>query len=173
METKRFQSEYSKNSITYCPAYEAGRIGIIFFSILGTLALATSVWTLLDNPSRETRLGILAVLPIIVIALCATLRYIYRAMQIKFVVSDKGIARFKNDTVLEIQIRWEDVTAIYFEQELWHGRKSCRIVLNEALHPGLHEKDGCVFILPVYSVDEQKLQKFIPDYLWRNHPWRS
>lgn len=170
---KRIQSEYSENGITYWPSYEAGRIGLIFFSVLGTLFIATSILALLDNPSRETRSGILIALPIVVIALCATLRFVYRAMQIKFVVSDAGIAYFENTAVPKTQISWEDVTGIYFEQELWHGRKSCKIILNEALYPAHLTKDGCVFILPVYSVDTQILLKFIPNHLWKNHPWYS
>ncbi len=52
---KRFRTQYSENSITYWPSYEAGVIGIIFLVVLGTLFVTTAIWTLLDNPSKKDR----------------------------------------------------------------------------------------------------------------------
>lgn len=167
---KRFQAEYSENSITYWPAYEAGKIGIIFFVVIGTLFIATSIWTLLDNPSRKTYLGILVAFPLVVVALCSVFSLILRTMHTKIVVSKEGIGYFKSNVAIEKQISWKEVSAIYFSQDLWYGNKSCRIVFNKSLSPKLHEKDICDFVLPVSSVDEQKLLQLIPNHLWKNNP---
>ena len=137
---KRFQAEYSENSITYWPAYEAGKIGIIFFVVIGTLFIATSIWTLLDNPSRKTYLGILVAFPLVVVALCSVFSLILRTMHTKIVVSKEGIGYFKSNVAIEKQISWKEVSAIYFSQDLWYGNKSCRIVFNKSLSPKLHER---------------------------------
>ncbi len=168
---KKFQTEYSENRITYWPSYEGGRIGIILFFVVGTLFIATSIWTLSDNPSRETRLEIQVALPIVVVALCAVFCFILRTMHTKIVVSNAGIEYFKNNDATEKRINWEDVSAVYFSQELWYGRKSCRIFLHKTLTQKPYEKDKCDFVLPVCSVDEQKLLQLIPDNLWKNNPW--
>lgn len=170
---KRFQAEYSENSITYWPAYEAGRIGIIALIVLGTLFVITTIWTLLDDPSRETRLETLVALPIVVFALCVVLRYTYRTMYKKIVISNTGIVCFRNNVAVEKQVAWKDVEAVYFCQELWYGRKSCRIFFKKISSQRIHENDKCDFVLPIYSVDEQKLLQFIPKCLWANNPWYS
>ena len=46
---KKIQAEYFENSITYWPTYEVRIIALI---VLGTLFIATSIWVLLDNPSK-------------------------------------------------------------------------------------------------------------------------
>lgn len=168
---KRFQTEYSENSITYWPVYEAGRTGILFFIVLGTLFVATSIWVLLDNPSRGTRLGTLAALSIVAVALYAIIRLISRVMDTKIIVSTKGIVCFKGDASIEEQISWENVSAVYFAQDSWYGRKSCRIHLKKASSSELHINDPCDFVLPVSSVDEKKLLQFVPSHLWKNDPW--
>ena len=173
MDMKQFQTKYSKDSITYWPSYEVGRIGIIFFLLLGILFIATSIWTLLDNTSRETRLELQVALPIVVVALCAMLRFVYRTMHTRIVVSNTGIEYFKNDNVAEKQISWGDVAAVYFIQEPWYGRKTCRIFLNNGASQNSCEMDKCDFVLPVNSVDERKLLQLIPDYLWKNNPWEN
>lgn len=168
---KRFQTEYSENSITYWPAYEAGKIGIVFLIVLGTLFIATAIWTLLDNPSRETQLETQVALPIVVFVLCVVLRYAYRTMHKKIVVSNAGITYFKNNVAAEKQIGWKDIEAVYFSQELWYGRKSCRIFFKKITSQRPWEKDKCDFVLPVHSGDEQKLLQLIPNHLWKNNPW--
>ena len=85
---KRFPTEYSEKSITYWPAYEAGKIGIIFLVVLGTLFVTTAIWTLIDNPSRETQLETQVALPIVVFVLYVMLRYTYRTMHKKIVISN-------------------------------------------------------------------------------------
>lgn len=171
MDTKRFQIDYSENSITYWPAYDAGKIGFIYFVVLGLIFIATSIWILLDNPSSETRLEIQMAFPIVVLALCVVFGFIYRAMHVKIVVSDTGIEYFKNNVLAEIQISWEDISAVYFRQDLWYGRKSCEIFLKKTTSERPSEKGKCDFKIPVHSVDEQKLLQFIPRYLWKNNPW--
>ena len=168
---KRFQTEYSENSITYWPAYEAGKIGIIFLVVLGTLFVTTAIWTLIDNPSRETQLETQVALPIVVFVLCVMLRYTYRTMHKKIVISNTGIAYFKNNVAAEQQIEWKDVEAVYFCQDPWYGRKSCRIFFSKTSSPKIHKKDACDFVLPVASVDEQKLLQLIPNHLRKNNPW--
>ena len=111
---KRFQTEYSENSITYWPSYEAGKIGIISLIVLGTLFVTTAIWTLLDNPSRETRLETQVALPIVFLVLCVVLRYTYRTMHKKIVISNTGIVYFRNNVAVEKQIEWEDVESVYF-----------------------------------------------------------
>ena len=170
---KRFQTEYSENSITYWPFYEAGKIGIISLVVLGTLFVTTAIWTLLDNPSRETRLETQVALPIVALVLCVVLRYIYRTMHKKIVISNTGIVYFRNNVAVEKQIGWEDIEAVYFSQELWYGRKSCRIFFKKASSQRPREIDKCDFVLPVYYVDEQKLLQLIPKCLWANNPWYS
>lgn len=168
---KRLQTEYSKNSITYWPAYEAGKIGIISLVVLGTLFVTTTIWTLLDNPSRETQLEVQVALPLVVFAFCVAIRYAYRVMHKKIVISNAGIASFKNNGEAEKQIVWKDIEAVYFSQELWYGRKTCRIFFKKITPQSPHEKDKCDFAFPVHSVDEQKLLQLIPKYLWKNDPW--
>ena len=170
---KRFQTEYSENSITYWPAYEAGKIGMIFLVVLGTLFIATSIWALLDNPSRKTSLEILVAFPLVVVALCSAFSFVFRTMHTKIVVSKEGIGCFKSIVAVEKQISWKEVSAVYFSQDPWYGRKSCRIYFYKSLSPKLHEKDTCDFVLPVASVDEQKLLQLIPNHLWKNNPWYS
>ena len=170
---KRFQTEYSENSITYWPFYEAGKIGIISLVVLGTLFVTTAIWTLLDNPSRETRLETQVALPIVVLVLCVVLRYIYRTMHKKIVISNTGIVYFRNNVAVEKQIGWKDIEAVYFSQDLWYGRKSCRIFFKKQSSQIPREIDKCDFALPVNSVDEQKLLQLIPRYLWKNNPWCS
>lgn len=170
---KRFQTEYSENSITYWPAYEAGKIGIIFLSVLGTLFIATAIWILFDNPSRETQLETQVALPIVVFVLCIVLRYTYRTMHTKIVISKAGIAYFKNNVAIEKRINWEEVSAVYFSQDPWYGRKSCRIFFKKISSQRPRELDKCDFVLPVYSVNEQKLLQLIPKSLWINNPWYS
>lgn len=173
MDMKKFQTEYSENSITYSPAYEAGRVGTIMVLVLGSLFIATSIWTLLDNPSGETHLEIQVALPVVMVILCFILGFIFRTMRTKIIVSNKGIECFKNNVVAEKQIIWENVSAVYFCQELWYGRKSCKIFFKNTTHSEPNKKDKCDFVLPVCSVDEQKLLQFIPVHLWENKPWYS
>ena len=170
---KRFQTEYSENRITYWPAYEAGKIGIISLIVLGTLFITTAIWTLFDNPSRETRLETQVTIPIVVFVLCVLLRYTYRTMHIRIVISNTGIEYFKNNVAAEKQIAWENVESVYFSQELWYGRKSCGIFFKRTASQRPSEKDRCDFVLPVHSVDEQKLLQLIPKCLWANNPWYS
>lgn len=169
----RFQTEYSENSITYWPSYEAGKIGIIFLIVLGTLFVTTAIWTLLDNPSRETQLETWVALPIVVFVLCVVFRYTYRTMNKKIVISNTGIVYFRNNVTVEIQIGWNDIDAVYFSQELWYGRRSCSIFLKKISSQSPCENDKCDLVLPVYSVDEQKLLQLIPKCLWANNPWYS
>ena len=170
---KRFKPEYSENSITYWPSYESGKIGIIFFVALGALFVATAIWILIDDPSSETQLETLVALPIVVFALCVVLRYTYRTMHKKIVILNTGLVYFENNVAVEKQIAWKDVEAVYFCQDLWYGRKSCRIFLKKMSSQGPHENDKCDFVLPVYSVDEQKLLLLIPKCVWANNPWYS
>ena len=169
---KRFQTEYSENSITYWPFYEAGKIGIISLVVLGTLFVTTAIWPLLDNPSRETRLETQVALPIVVLVLCVVLRYIYRTMHKKIVISNTGIVYFRNNVAVEKQIEWEDVESVYFAQDSWYGRKSFRIFLKKISFQSPRKIDKCDFVIPVNSVDEQKLLQLIPKGLWANNPWR-
>lgn len=173
MALKRFRTEYYENSITYWPNYEIGKIGIISLIVIGTLFITTAIWTLLDNPSRETRLETQAALPIVVFVLYAVLRYTYRTMHKKIVISNTGIVYSQNNVKADKQIGWNDIEAVYFSQELWYGRKTCRIFFKKTTSQMLHEKDKCDFVLPVYSVEEQKLLTLIPKYLWANNPWYS
>ncbi len=165
---KRLQAEYSENSITYWPAYEAGRVGIIALIVIGALFVITAIWTLLDDPSKETCIETLVALPIVVLALCVVLRYTYRIMHKKIVVSNKGIVCFRNNVAIEEQVSWEDVEAVYFCQELWYGRKSCRIFLKKPSSHPLKKGGNCDFVLPIVSVEENKLFQFIPNNLWKN-----
>ena len=170
---KRFQTEYSENSITYWPAYEAGKIGIIAFIVLGSLFVTTAIWALVNDPSRETRLETLVALPIVVLALCVALRYTYRIMYKKIVISNTGIACFRNNVAVEKQFAWKDVEAVYFCQDPWYGKKSCRIYFKKISAPRIHKNDKCDFVLPIYSVDEENLLLLIPKCLWANNPWYS
>ena len=91
-------------------------------------------------------------------------------MYTKIVVSTEGIVLFKNNVAIEKQISWCEVSAVYFSQDPWYGRKLCRIFFNKEQSHELREKDKCDFVLPISSVDEQKLQQLIPNYLWENNP---
>ena len=173
MIIKRFQAEYSENSITYWPIYEAGKIGIIYLTVLGILFVTTSIWILLDNPSRQTCLETQIALPIGVLALCILLGYIYRTMYKKIVVSNEGIICYKNNDRVEKHILWEDVELVYFRQDSWYGRKSCKIFLKNTSFKSPRETQKCDFAFPVNSVDEHKLLQLVPDCLWANHPWRD
>jgi hypothetical protein len=73
---KKFQAEYSENSITYWPTYEAGKVGIIALIVLGTLFIVTSIWALLDNPSKTTALEIVVAFPLVVFVLYLATRYL-------------------------------------------------------------------------------------------------
>ena len=168
---KRLRTQYSENSITYWPSYEAGVIGIIFLVVLGTLFVTTAIWTLLDNPSRDALLETLVALPIVVLVLYAALRYTNRTMYKRIVVSTTGIVYFRNNIAVEKQISWDDIEAVYFNQELWYGRKSCRIYFKKISSQGVCENDKCDFVLPVHAVDEQKFLQLIPKHLWANTPW--
>ena len=170
---KYFQTEYSENSITYWPAYEAGKNGMIFFIVLGSLFITASIWVLLDNPSKNTYLEILVALPLVVFALCAVCSYIFRIMRTKIVVSREGIGYFENNHAKKRQINWKEVSAVYFSQDPWYGRKSCRIFFITASSLKPSENGPCNFVLPVASVDKQKLLQLIPNYLWKNNPWQS
>ena len=167
---KRFQAEYSENSITYWPIYEAGKIGRIFLVVLGTLFITTFIMILLDNPSSATFWGSLVIFPLVVAALYYAFCYISRTMYTKIVVSTEGIVFFKNNNALEKQICWSEVLAVYFSQDPWYGRTSCRIFFNKDQPQEPSVKDKCDFVLPVSSVDEQKLLQVIPKYLWKNNP---
>jgi len=167
---KRFQAEYSENSITYWPIYEAGKIGKIFLFMLGALLIATFILILLNNPSSATFWGIMVILPLVVAALYYALSYISRTMYTKIVVSTEGIVFFKNNNAIEQQRCRGEVSAVYFSQDPWYGRKTCRIFFKkEQVHEPC-EKDRPNFVLPISSVDEQKLQKLIPNDLWGNNP---
>ncbi len=166
---KRFKTEYSEKSITYWPTYEAGKIGIVFSSIIGTIFVATAIWTLLDNPSHGTQVITSVAIPVVVLVLCVVLRYLYRTVHIKIVVSDIGITYFKNN-IPEEKFEWNDIDAIYFYRDPWYGRKSCRILLKKGSSPKRNKKNACDFVLPVYSVDEQKLLQLIPHHLQKNDP---
>ena len=168
---KRFQSEYSENRVTYWPYYEVGKIGIISLIVLGTLFVTTAIWTLLDNPSREMRLETQVALLIVFLVLCVVLRYTYRTMHKKIVVSTQGIVWFRNNVAIEKHVGWNDIEAIYFRQELWYGRRSCRIFLKKISPQSQHENDKGYLTLPVSSVDEKKLLQLIPKCLWANNPW--
>ena len=167
---KRFQAEYSETSITYWPIYEAGKIGRIFLVALGTLFVTTSILILLDNPSTGTFWGILVIFPLVVAALYYAFSYISRTMYTKIVVSTEGIVFFKNNIAIEKQISWDEVSAVYFSQDPWYGKKSCRIFFNKEQPHEPREKYQCDFALTISSVDEQKLQQLIPNYLWKNNP---
>ena len=167
---KRFQAESSENSITYWPFYEAGKIGRIFLVVLGTLFITTFILILLDNPSSTTFWGTLVIFPLVVAALYYAFSYISRTMYTKIVVSTAGIVFFKNNNAIEKQICWGEVSAVYFSQDPWYGRKSCRIFFNKEQPHDPSEKDKCDFALPISSVDEQKLQQLIPNYLWKKNP---
>lgn len=169
---KRFQTEYSESSVAYRPFYEAGKIGIISLVVLDALFIATAVWTLVDNPSREMCLVIPIVILIAVCVLCIVFRYIYRAMHEKIIVSNTGIVYFRNNVAVEKQIEWEDVESVYFAQDSWYGRKSFRIFLKKISFQSPRKIDKCDFVIPVNSVDEQKLLQLIPKGLWANNPWR-
>ena len=93
---KKFQAEYSENSITYWPTYEAGKVGIIALIVLGTLFIVTSIWALLDNPSKTTALEIVVAFPLVVFVLYLTTRYLSQMMYSKIVVSAEGIVYFKD-----------------------------------------------------------------------------
>ena len=127
---KRFQAEYSENSITYWPIYEAGIIGRIFLVVLGTLFITTFIMILLDNPSSATFWGILVIFPLVIAALYYAFSYISRTMYTKIVVSTEGIVFFKNNDAIEKQICWSEVSAVYFSLDPWYGRTSCRLVFN-------------------------------------------
>ena len=106
---KRFQAKYTENSITYWPTYEVGKIGIIFFVILGSLFVALALWVLLDNSSKKTFLQFLIALPLAVVALYVVISFMFRIMHAKIVVSTEGILYFKYDGLIEKQISWENV----------------------------------------------------------------
>lgn len=167
---KKFQAEYSENSITYWPTYEAGKIGIIALMVLGTLFIATSIWVLLDNPSKETALETVVAFPLVVLVLYFATRYLTRMMYSKIVVSTEGIVCFKGSVASKKQISWSEVSAVYFHQDPWYGRQSCRIFFKKDQFQESCEKDRPDFVLPISSVDEQKLQQLIPAYLWNNNP---
>ena len=167
---KNGKTRYSKNSITYWPSYEGGKIILIYFGALGILFIATLIWLMLENPSEEALLEVKIVLPIIVVAICALFSFVYRVMQTKITVSDVGIEYFKNDDNVEKVIPWEDISAIYFKQEqLSYGRKTCRVFLKNSTCLNKSHND-CDFVLPVYGVDINRLLELIPKHLWKNNP---
>ena len=165
---KRGQAIYSEGKITYWPAYEAGKIGLIFLGGTGALFTATSLWILLDDPSRGTQRTILVLFPLIFVALYVAICFVLRAMRTKIVISKEGIEYFKNMDTIDKQIDWKDVGAVSFTQELWYGRKACQIFLSKAKAQSSRKKDECDFLLPVQSVDEQTLLQLIPEHLWKN-----
>ena len=167
---KRFQAEYTENSITYWPTYEAGKVGIIALIVLGTLFIATSIWVLLDNPSKTTALEIVVAFPLVVFVLYLTTRYLSQMMYSKIVVSAEGIVYFKDSVASKKQISWSEVLGVYFHQDPWYGRKTCRIFFKKEQAHEPREKDRPNFVLPISSVDEQKLQQLIPNDLWGNNP---
>ena len=169
---EKIETEYSDTRIIYWPSYEAGKIGIVFFSVLGAMFIAISLWTLLDNITIGTQLEIIVAIPVVVIAWWISCKFILRKMYVKIVVSNTGIVYSNNYTKEEKQISWGEISAVYFSQEHWHGRKSCRIYLKKAAPQPPREKESCDFVLPVASVDEKKFLQFIPNYLWTNDPWR-
>ena len=170
---KQNRIEYSNNRIVYWPFYEAATVGVIYLLVIGALFIAASIWMLLDNPSSETNLGIQLIFLLGVVALCTTFRFVSRRMHTRIIISNEGI-RYKNGNFqVEKQIRWDDVSLVYFCQEHWYGTKACKIFYKTTLSYEHHKKYKCDFLLPVYDVDEQKLLRFIPNYLWGNKPWHS
>ena len=109
---KRGQAIYSEGKITYWPAYEAGKIGLIFLGGTGALFTATSLWILLDDPSRGTQRTILVLFPLIFVALYVAICFVLRAMRTKIVISKEGIEYFKNMDTIDKQIDWKDVGAV-------------------------------------------------------------
>ena len=168
---KIIQTEYSENSVTYWPVYKEGKIGIILSAIFGMLCVALGILILLDNSSKGTKLTILAALLIVIFVLLVGIRYIYRIMYMKIIVSDTEITYCKNNTADKKQILWENVESVYFNQDLWYGRKSLKIFCRKSENQKSAEKDICDCVLPVNAVDEQKLLQLIPNHLWKNQPW--
>jgi len=170
---KKNMTVYSDNSITYWPFYEAGRIGVIYFLVIGIIFIAISLQTLSDNISKGTRLCIIVVIPVVVIALLVICSFIFRAMHKKIVVSNTGVEYSNKYTKSENKICWEEVSAVCFTQEHWYGRKSCKIFLKKKTFQKPQKNDKYDILLPVNSVDEQKLLQFIPEYLWKNNPYQK
>ena len=167
---KKFQAEYSENSITYWPTYEAAKVGMIALTVLGTLFIVTSIWALLDNPSKTTASEIVVAFPLVVLVLYLAARYLSRMMYSKIVVSTEGIVYFKDSIARKKQISWSEVLGVYFHQDPWYGRKTCRIFFKKEQAHEPREKDRPNFVLPISSGDEQKLQQLIPNDLWGNNP---
>ena len=167
---KRFRAEYSENRIAYWPTYEAGKIAKIFIVLVGAVFIATSILVLLDNSSRITQVEIMVALPLVIVSFLCAFIYISRIMYTKIVVSAEGIVSYKSNGVIEKQISWGEVSAVYFSQDHWYGRTSCWIYLDKAHESMYEEKDKCDFVLPVSFVDEEKLLQVIPNHLWKNRP---
>ena len=166
---KRFEAQYSENSITYWPYYESGKVGIIYLTLIGTLFVGAAIWMLLDNLSRETRIETQISLPTVLLLLCVAFYYIYRTMHVKIVVSDTGIKVFGKGVTIKKQIDWKDIQAVYFSQGLY-GRASLRLFVNKPPSQSYDKNNKCDFAISINSVDEKKLLQLVPKRLWANKP---
>ena len=161
---------YSDNGITYWPCYAAGKALIILSSVCAVVFLLISLWTLLGNATAETQWKILISIPIVGIIWCMAYKISLRTMYTKIFISNTGVVYSNNRTNSKVQINWDDVIAIYFVQEQWYGRQSCKIYLKNTTCSMPQQNDPCDLVLPVSSVDKQKMLQVIPVHLQKNSP---
>ena len=167
---KRNETVYTNTSIEYWPSYEAGKIGIIYLSVLEAVFVAVSLWILLDGVLSTMHVMIFLAVVLSAVVYLTLLWFTRRMMVNRIKVTNIGIEIY---SYLELRksIRWENVSVVLFHTDAWYGKKSCRIYLkrNNQIIP--RNADPCDIVLPVFSVDEKKLLQLIPESLWKNNPW--
>jgi len=169
---KHVETEYP-DAISYWPSLEAGKIGFLLVSILGFTFIINALWTLSDATTIGVKIKTIVVVSFAGIGLYMIFRKIYRAMYIQITISVDSIVIENKRTAFYRKISWEDVSEVYFHQENWFGRKTCRIYLKQDKMKEKKDFEASALVLPIFSVDENKLVEIIPKCLWKNHPWYS
>ena len=166
---KKHKAVYTEMDILYWPTYEVGLFAVSLLSVLGAISLIILVDAFMVN----TDLGMAVVFFVITAVLLLFIHFALQTMYIEIKVSQTEILYKNKYSKAERQIRWDDVAKLFFWQDSWHGAKTCRIHLKKSAPEIITKESPCDFVLPVSSVDEKALLRFVPISLWGNFPWKS
>lgn len=167
---KKYETIYSDTGVTYWPMYKAGKISIVYFSAIATVSVVLALWILFDNATTDSKIVAIVLAVVSAILLLIFYKYFLKTRYTKYSVTDTEVLFSNSYTKEEKQIKWQDVSAVYFKQDIWWHRKSCIITLKNSDCEKPNKKKLDDFVLPISMIDEKKLLQFIPKDLWQNNP---
>lgn len=167
----KYTTQYGINCITYYPKYTAGKIAIVYFSILAVLSLSNALWALNLSGTQQSRIYGVILFSLLSIPFLLLTIVAYKTMFQKICICANSVEVSNIKTKHSIVIPWEDVDEVYIHIDRWKGRKYIKLILKKPIKKVMKTSKNNIFAVSIGDVSVAELEQYIPQEKKRGQ-WR-